>query len=116
MVLRTTVLQFFVCFTFQPKFPLSSLLPVSDLHIQPSVHSSARVSRDMVCKVAVILSTSPCLKETQKSVKEKETGPAPTLRSPTRIPSYTTIYAEDLGQTHTGFMIIKSPSDPVIPV
>lgn len=89
----------------------------------PSPSRKGQVSYEyqqtMAHQVTVRLSTSPCTKVGQddpvwevwslKLLIESETAPVPSVRSSTREASYTTVaYAECLGQSLTGSLVVGS--------
>lgn len=115
-------------------FPLLPVLPIPPKYLSPSPpfifthlfffrkgQASQKCQPDMAYQVAIRLDTSPQIKagqgnavggkESQKQTKESERASTLTIRSPRRSPRWTTItYSEDLSQTHTGSLVVRSVS------
>jgi hypothetical protein len=121
--------------TSWPRFPLLPLLTVSvpssptdPLLLCRKGQASQGYQPNTASQLAIRLGSSSHTKAghgkprrgkgSKRQAKQSEIAPAPTVRCPTRIPSYTPItYAEVLGHAHTGFLIIQliifvSPYEP----
>lgn len=111
--------------TIAPLLPPTQFTP---LFLFRKGQVSHEYQQNMAYKTAVKLSTSSCVKAKQgdpvwrvasrKPVKESETAPVPTVRSPRRGPSYTTVtYMQraEVSPLQTPWLLVQSLWDPMNP-